>query len=230
MRSTHEHHEHAFGARRRGFRRGFEPETEPTRGRGGMPPFPPFPGQPFGPWQRPGFPGFGGPQRGRVRGHGPGGRRGRRGDVRAAILALLTERPMHGYEMIQEIGERSGGLWRPSPGSVYPTLQLLADEGLVASSDGSGSKRLFELTDEGRAAAETHGATPPWEQIAQDVDPDDVNLRDAAGLLMGAMFQVANAAAPAQRARAIDVINEARRELYAILGEVEPPAANADDS
>jgi len=63
--------------------------------------------------------------------------------VRAAILALLAERSMHGYEMIQEIGERSGGLWRPSPGSVYPTLQLLADEGLVTSSEGSGSKRLF---------------------------------------------------------------------------------------
>jgi DNA-binding PadR family transcriptional regulator len=229
MRSTHEHHEHAFGTRRRGFRRGFEPETESVRGRGGMPPFPPFPGQPFGPWQRPGFPGFGGPQRGRGRGHGPG-RRGRRGDVRAAILALLAERPMHGYEMIQEISERSGGLWRPSPGSVYPTLQLLADEGLVVSSDGSGSKRLFELTDEGRTAAETHGATPPWEQIAQDADPDEVSLRDAGGLLMGAMFQVANAGTPAQRARAIDVINEARRELYAILGAVEPPATEADES
>src|SRR5437764_1281473 len=114
MRSTHEHHEHAFGARRRGFRRGFEPEPAPTRRRGGMPPFRPFPGHPL---------------------------------------------------------------------------------------------------------------APRWERIAQDVDPDDVNLRDAAGLLMGAMFQVANAAAPAQRARAIDVINEARRELYAILGEVEPPEA-----
>ena len=130
---------------------------------------------------------------------------------------------MHGYEMIQEIGERSGGLWRPSPGSVYPTLQLLADEGLVTSSEGSGSKRLFELTDEGRAAAEQQDSTPPWEHFAQDVDPDDVTLRDAAGLLMGAMFQVGNAATPAQKARAVDVINGARRELYAILGEVEPP-------
>jgi DNA-binding PadR family transcriptional regulator len=143
--------------------------------------------------------------------------------VRAAILALLAERPMHGYEMIQEIGERSGGFWRPSPGSVYPTLQLLADEGLITSSEGSGSKRLFELTDEGRAAAEQRAEAPPWEQIAHDVDPDDVNLRSAAGLLMGAMFQVANAATPTQKARAIDIINNARRELYAILGEVEPP-------
>lgn len=149
--------------------------------------------------------------------------------MRAAILALLAERPMHGYEMIQEIGERSGGYWRPSPGSVYPTLQLLADEGLIASSDGSGSKRLFELTDEGRTAAEQRSGTPPWEQIAQDVDQDDVRLREAAGLLMGAMFQVGNAATTAQKARAIDVINGARRELYAILGEVEPPAPEETD-
>lgn len=188
-----------------------------------MPPFPPGPpGPPPGPWPGGGpWERFGG--RGRGRGHGPG-RRGRRGDVRAAILALLADRPMHGYEMIQEIGERSGGYWRPSPGSVYPTLQLLADEGLIASTDGSGSKRLFELTDEGRAAVEKQGDTPPWETIAADVDQDDVNLRQAAGLLMGAMYQVGTAATGAQKTRAVDVINEARRELYAILGEVEPPA------
>ena len=65
-------------------------------------------------------------------GHGRGGRgrgRGRRPNVRNAVLALLTERPMHGYEMIQEIDSRTGGSWRPSPGSIYPTLQLLEDEG-----------------------------------------------------------------------------------------------------
>ena len=78
----------------------------------------------FGFDPRGGF-GFGGP-----RGRRGGGRRGKRGDVRAAILMLLADRPMHGYEMIQEIAERSSGLWRPSPGSVYPTLQLLVDEGL----------------------------------------------------------------------------------------------------
>jgi DNA-binding PadR family transcriptional regulator len=136
---------------------------------------------------------------------------------------------MHGYEMIQEIGQRSGGFWRPSPGSVYPTLQMLADEGLVTSSEGNGSKRLFELTDEGRAAAERHEGTLPWEQIAQDVDPDDVNLHSATHLLMGAMHQVLHAASPAQKAKAIDVINEARRELYAILGEIEPPVTRTDD-
>jgi DNA-binding PadR family transcriptional regulator len=137
---------------------------------------------------------------------------------------------MHGYEMIQELGERSGGYWRPSPGSVYPTLQLLADEGLITTSDGTGSKRLFELTDEGRAVVDKQSGPPPWEQIARDVDPDDVSLHDATGLLMGAMFQVASAATGAQKARAIDVINQARRELYAILGEVEPPVAPEDDA
>jgi DNA-binding PadR family transcriptional regulator len=210
---------------RRAFGRHLESGFEPVQARGfpPMPPFPPGPPgpPPHGPWER-----FGG--RGRGRGRGPG-RRGRRGDVRAAILALLVDRPMHGYEMIQQISERSGGYWRPSPGSVYPTLQLLADEGLIVSSDGSGSRRLFELTDEGRAAVEKQGDTPPWEQIAQDVDQDDVNLREAAGLLMGAMFQVGNAATAAQRAKAIDVINGARRELYAILGEVEPPAPQSEE-
>ena len=88
----------------------------------------------------------------------------RRGDVRAAILTLLAERPMHGYEMIQEIAERSQNLWRPSPGSVYPTLQLLVDEGLIAATESEGSKKLFELTDDGRAAAEKI-ETPPWEEI-----------------------------------------------------------------
>jgi len=142
--------------------------------------------------------------------------------VRAAILALLAERPMHGYEMIQEITERSRGYWRPSPGSVYPTLQLLADEGLITTSSQSHmGKRLFELTDEGRAAVEQKDGAPPWEQIADDVDPGDVSLRSAIGQLMGATFQVAQAATDTQKARAVDVLNKARRELYTILGEVE---------
>lgn len=219
-----------FGHQEHRRRRGpFGPGFGPPDFEGG----PPFPPGPPGPWGGPGFPfgpGRGGPWGGRGRGRGHGhGRRGRRGDVRAAILALLAERPMHGYEMIQEIGERSGGFWRPSPGSVYPTLQLLADEGLITSSEGGGSKRLFELTDEGRAAVEKQGDTPPWEQIAQDVDPDDVNLRGAIGQLMGATFQVAQAATSAQKARAVEVLNQARRELYAILGEADEPSSDGDE-
>jgi DNA-binding PadR family transcriptional regulator len=206
-----------------------EPHFHAPEARGGVP-FPPFPP---GPWPGPGGPGappFGGFPGGHGRGHrrggrgerfGSRGRRSRRGDVRTAILALLAERPMHGYEMIQEIKERSGDLWRPSPGSVYPTLQLLADEGLI-NDEGSGSRRLYALTDEGREAA-TKIETPPWEEIARDADPRDVHLRDAIGGLMGATVQVAQAATDDQKRRAVEVLNEARRELYAILGEA-PPA------
>jgi DNA-binding PadR family transcriptional regulator len=124
---------------------------------------------------------------------------------------------MHGYEMIQEIKERSGDLWRPSPGSVYPTLQLLADEGLIHD-EGTGSRRLYALTDEGREAA-AKIETPPWEEIARDVDPRDVSLRDAIGQLMGATVQMAQAATDDQKRRAVDILNKARRELYTILGE-----------
>ncbi|QWF82964.1 PadR family transcriptional regulator [Amycolatopsis sp. CA-230715] len=182
----------------------------------------------FGPWARGGFgefpPGWGPGGRGRG-GHGPhrrgGGRRGRRGDVRAAILALLTEQsPRHGYEIIREIAERSDGLWRPSPGSVYPTLQLLTDEGLVISKE-EGGKRLFELTEAGQEAAKAHEGAPPWEQIADDADPDDLNLRKAGGPLLAAIMQVAQAGTPSQKAKAIEVLNEARRSIYAILGEIE---------
>ena len=134
---------------------------------------------------------------------------------------------MHGYEMIQEITERSGELWRPSPGSVYPTLQLLVDEGLITD-EGQGSRRLYALTDEGRAAA-AKIETPPWEQIAREADPKDVNLRDAIGQLMGATVQVAQAATDAQKTRAVEVLNEARRELYAILGEATPTDDGAED-
>jgi DNA-binding PadR family transcriptional regulator len=181
---------------------------------------------PFGP----GFgPGFG---RGFARGFGPGGfgpgprggrrgghaRRGRRGDVRAAILVLLAERPMHGYEMIQEIAERSEDLWRPSPGSVYPTLQLLVDEGLIVASESEGSKKLFELTDAGKAAAEKV-ETPPWDEIADGVDPSHLNLRAAVGQLFGAVAQSAHAASTEQQQRIVDIVNNARREIYTILSE-----------
>jgi DNA-binding PadR family transcriptional regulator len=180
----------------------------------------------FGPGFGAGFgPGFGGPGFG----FGPGGRRGggrrrgrsgrgRRGDVRAAILMLLAEQPMHGYEMIQQIAERSNGIWRPSPGSVYPTLQLLHDEGLITANETEGSKKLFELTEDGRAAAEKI-ETPPWDEIAEGADPGHINLRAAMGQLFGAVAQSAHTASAEQQQRIVDVINNARREIYGILGE-----------
>jgi DNA-binding PadR family transcriptional regulator len=175
----------------------------------------------FGPGFGPGFglgfggPGFGGPRGGFRRG---GRGRGRRGDVRAAILVLLVERPMHGYEMIQQIAERSNGIWKPSPGSVYPTLQLLDDEGLIKTTETDGSKKLFELTDDGRAAAEKV-ETPPWDEIAEGADPGHINLRAAIGQLFGAVAQSAHTATAEQQQRIVEILNNARREVYGILGE-----------
>jgi DNA-binding PadR family transcriptional regulator len=192
-------HDGPFGP---GFGRGF------GRGFGG-------PGG-FGPGFGPGF-GFG-PGGGRGGRRGGHSRRGRRGDVRAAILVLLAERSMHGYEIIQEVAERSQDLWKPSPGSVYPTLQLLVDEGLIVSTESEGSKKLFALTDAGKEAAEKV-ATPPWEEIADGVDPAHLNLRAAVGQLFGAVAQSAHAASEEQQQRILEIINNARREIYTILGE-----------
>ncbi len=169
------------------------------------------PGGPFGP----GF-GHGGPWGGRGRG-GPRGR-ARRGDVRASILALLRDRPMHGYEMIREIAERSGGAWKPSPGSVYPTLQLLEDEGLIVS-ESEGGKKLFSLTGEGRTAAE-EGPEAPWEEASRGVDWEALNeIRQAGSGLMEAFGQVWRTGSKGQREKALAVINEARKKLYLILAD-----------
>ncbi|MFC8126744.1 PadR family transcriptional regulator [Streptomyces sp. NPDC057302] len=174
----------------------------------------------FGPFG-PGFGGPGGP--GGPWGGGRGGRggprgRARRGDVRASILALLKDRPMHGYEMIQEIAERSGGAWKPSPGSVYPTLQLLEDEGLISSAS-EGGKKLFSLTEEGRTAAE-EGPDAPWEEAGRGVDWDTLNeIRQAGFGLMEAFGQVWKTGSKEQREKALTVINDARKKLYLILAD-----------
>ena len=176
----------------------------------------------FGPWRPPGPP--------RPPGHGPrGGRGGRgrhgRGNVRAAVLALLLERPMHGYEMIQQLDERTNGMWRPSPGSIYPTLQLLEDEGLIVSEQVEG-KRRYSLTDEGRARAE-QVEDVPWRQQFEGFDWETLGkLRDAAAGLMTAFGQLMSTATAEQKARAIEVLHETRRKLYAILAE---GATAADD-
>jgi DNA-binding PadR family transcriptional regulator len=148
--------------------------------------------------------------------------RGRRGDVRAAILLLLAERPMHGYEMIQQIAERSNGVWRPSPGSVYPTLQLLVDEDLITAgkTHGNNGKKLFELTEGGRAAAEKV-ETAPWEEIAEGIEPGQVSLHSAVTQLWNAIAQSTLVATAEQQERIISILNNARREIYTILGEAE---------
>jgi DNA-binding PadR family transcriptional regulator len=204
--------------RRRQARREFRDHVREHRGNAGF-------GPGFGPGGPGGFgPGFGGfgPGfgRGGRRGGPRGGGRGRRGDVRAAILKLLIDRPMYGYEMIQEINARSQQLWKPSPGSVYPTLQLLVDEGLLVATESEGSKKLFELTDEGRGAA-AKIETAPWDEITEGADPGAVSLRSAVGQLMGAVAQSAHAASAEQQQRVVDIVNNARREIYGILGEAE---------
>ncbi|MET7683707.1 PadR family transcriptional regulator [Streptomyces sp. NPDC005423] len=174
---------------------------------------------PFGPGGPGGFgPGFGpgGPWGGRGRG-GPRGR-ARRGDVRASILALLKDRPMHGYEMIQEIAERSGGAWKPSPGSVYPTLQLLEDEGLIIS-ETEGGKKLFALTESGRTTAD-EGPDAPWEEASRGVDWEALGeIRQAGVGLMEAFGQVWKTGSKEQRDKALAVINDARKKLYLILAD-----------
>ena len=146
------------------------------------------------------------------------GRR-RRGDIRTAVLSVLTEGPGHGYDIMQRIEEKSSGAWRPSPGSVYPSLQLLEDEGLVRAVDRDG-KRIYEITDSGRTEAERRvedaGGTP-WTEAGRGA---------GAGRLFGAMKQVAMAArqvtragTPAQVEQAADIMEDARRRLYQLLIE-----------
>jgi DNA-binding PadR family transcriptional regulator len=163
----------------------------------------PFGGPPFGPP-------FGGP-RGR-------GRR-RRGDVRVALLMLLAEEPRNGYQLMQEIEERSDGRWRPSPGSVYPTLSQLEDEGLIRSIDRDGQK-LFEITDTGQErVAQAGGETAPWDS---EDDPEEQPLAKLGPLVVQvgkATWQVAQAGDYEQIAKAIETLTETRRKLYRILAE-----------
>jgi DNA-binding PadR family transcriptional regulator len=133
------------------------------------------------------------------------------------VITLLAERPMHGYEIIQELAERTGGLWKPSPGSVYPTLQLLEDEGHVLVEQ-DGGKRRFSLTESGRAvAAELAGKKAPWDEVNEGADPEVVRLRQATGQLIAAVYQIGHAGTPAQQSEAETILGDARRRLYAIL-------------
>ena len=161
--------------------------------------------------------GFGGPP------FGPGRRAGR-GDMRTAILALLAEEPMHGYQIIQVISERSGGNWTPSPGSVYPTLQQLEDEGLIEPAESETGRRVFSLTDAGREANAAETSPAPWEEAGKAVDDDIVELRDLVHQVMAATRQVAMAGTTAQIKGAQDVLRTARKGIYRLLAEDEAEA------
>jgi DNA-binding PadR family transcriptional regulator len=155
---------------------------------------------------------------GRGRRGGRGNRAGR-GDIRAAVITLLAEAPMHGYQIIQELVERSGGAWRPSPGSIYPALQLLQDEGLVTAEETDG-KRVFTLTDAGREQAAAHADGPtPWDAAARGEGSDRAVLRELGGQLLGAVIQVGQVGTPAQIEAAKTLLVTARRDLYRLLAE-----------
>jgi DNA-binding PadR family transcriptional regulator len=141
-----------------------------------------------------------------------------RGDVRAAVLALLAERPMHGYQIIQEIEDRSGGAWKPSPGSVYPTLQLLADEGLIVAEEANGRK-TYALTEGGRAeAAAAADRQAPW--LASSEREGGFAALPKAGMeLAQAAAQVGRTGSPEQVQQAVAALDEARRRLYSILAQ-----------
>jgi DNA-binding PadR family transcriptional regulator len=171
------------------------------------------------PWMA-GLFGLGQPERGR-------GPRVRRGDVRSAILDVLAhasgEEPLNGYQVIQEIEQRSGGAWKPSPGSVYPTVQQLQDEGLVVSDDERGRKTLA-LSSEGRAYVDSHvdELAAVWAPFAaKDAEGDSPfsTLKPEIGQVMGAVWQIVTAGTESQQRAAIDVLVETRRTLYGILAD-----------
>jgi DNA-binding PadR family transcriptional regulator len=184
----------------------------------GFPPGPPGPMFGFGPW-------FGEPGR-----RGMRGPRAKRGDVRAAALALLAEEPMNGYQIIQAIGERSDGVWRPSPGSVYPALQQLEDEGLIRAEAGDGGRRAYRLTDEGRSYVEAHPdeVRAPWDVVAGSVGDTALEMRSLIGQVGMAAFQVVSAGTEGQVAQARTVLTDARKALYRLLAADDDEAGASD--
>ncbi len=169
----------------------------------GMPPF----GGGFGP-------GFGPGPRGRGKG------RAGRGDIRSVILSVLAESPSNGYGVIKTIAERTGGAWRPSPGSVYPTLQQLVDEELIEAT-GEGRRTEYTLTDAGSAYVAEHGdeLKRAWESGAPKRSEQELAFQQSVGKLMGVVGQFHHAATDAQRAAAVEKLDEVRRALYLILAD-----------
>lgn len=166
--------------------------------------------------------GFGGPPWGGPGGFGPSHhrRRMRRGDVRAAILVLLAEQPNNGYGLMQEVEDRSDGVWRPSPGSMYPALAQLEDEGLVVAEESGGSRR-YTLTDAGTTyvADNREQLGEPWADLSSEIGASRLELRDLIGQLATAAIQVSQAGSDAQIAKAHEVLIDARKALYRLLAE-----------
>jgi DNA-binding PadR family transcriptional regulator len=155
--------------------------------------------------------------------HGRGGRTVRRGNVRLAILSALKERAMHGYELIQDLERRTGGRWRPSAGSVYPTLQLLEDEGLLTSEHVDG-RRTYSLTDAGTKEADEHPLTA--EGWTENAGPGGPSLPELAGRLIAAASELDRIGTDAARKEARETLVEARKRLYRLLAEDEEAPAD----
>ena len=149
-----------------------------------------------------------------------GGGRAKRGNVRAAALALLAEEPMNGYQIIQQISERSGGLWQPSPGSVYPALAQLEDESLIALQDAASGRRAYGLTDEGRRYVAEHAdeLSAPWSEFSGAASTA-YDMRKLVHQVHLAATQVISAGTDDQVNQARKVLTQARRALYRILAE-----------
>jgi DNA-binding PadR family transcriptional regulator len=158
------------------------------------------------------------------------GRKARRGDIRTAALLLLAEEPRNGYQIMQAVEERSEGVWRPSPGSVYPALQQLEDEALIRSEETDGRK-LFRLTDAGQAYLRERGEEEPapWEQMSGDVSDQAFELGKLAREVGFAFVQVMRTGSEAQVGKAREVLVTARRELYRILGDGDPESTIVED-
>ncbi len=174
--------------------------------------------------QRGGFGGQRGGGGGYSRGGGPGGgsapreRRGgraRRGDIQAAVLTLLVEDDMHGYQIIGELDERSGGAWRPGAGSVYPTLRLLEEQGLITSR-ADGSKRVFSITPAGRTMAAAATDRAPWQHY-REAEGARGKLRQATESLVGALAQVEATGTEEENAKAAAIVTAARKSVYLML-------------
>ena len=158
-------------------------------------------------------------------GPGGGGRRRsrvRRGDVRSAILDVLhtSQEPVNGYQVIQQIAERTDGVWKPSPGSVYPTIAQLQDEGLVE--DAPTGRKAVQLTAEGAAYVEGHAEemAAVWAPFAEaDEDVEAVNFKQVVGQTVGAIVQVMSTGTPDQRAKAQEILVDTRRRIYGLLAE-----------
>lgn len=146
------------------------------------------------------------------------GLRAPRGEVRTAVLALLAEQPMHGYQMIQEIEQRTLGQWKPSAGSIYPTLQMLTDDGLIQS-DASNGRKTYSLTEEGTAEAIDAAASAPWVDAERRGHPAFRLLPKAGIRLAQVIAQVGQGGTAEQIEEAVELLDETRRKLYAILAK-----------